>query len=323
MACRPATTAAGPRRSVLGALLSGAVLLALAARIESRSAQPLIEPDLFRRAGYLPVLGVAIAGNFGFSALIFFTALYLQDQLDLAPLPAGLVMIAFSACFVVTLPLAGGLLQRAGPRLLMLIGMALMTAACLLLLPGGLHWMVLGLAVAGIGQGFAFNTSTTAAMDAVPAAKSGEASGVLNAARQLGSTLGIAVAGAVFQTIESRGLLGGPARPRRAGHRARGVGARAVLGLGGRPGHPGEPGTCTPGRDRCRGDGRVRRGVPRRDAALRGRLAGRRAGGAQRVAIWDRSRALGLRQMAASSSGQASGSAALARTARPPQNSGS
>ena len=50
------------------------------------------------------MLGVAIAGNFGFSALIFFTALYLQDQLDLAPLPAGLVMIAFSACFVVTLP---------------------------------------------------------------------------------------------------------------------------------------------------------------------------------------------------------------------------
>ena len=44
-------------------------------------------------------------------------------------------------------------------------------------------------------------------MDAVPAAKSGEASGVLNATRQLGSTLGIAVAGAMFQTIESWGLL--------------------------------------------------------------------------------------------------------------------
>ena len=183
-------------------------LLLLAARIvEARCFQPLIEPDLFRHPGYLPVLGVAIAGNFGFSALIFFTALYLQDQLDLAPLQAGLVMIAFSACFVVTLPLAGGLLRRAGPRMLMLIGMALMTAACLLLLPGGLRWLVAGLAVAGIGQGFAFNTSTTAAMDAVPAAKSGEASGVLNAARQLGSTLGIAAAGALFQTIESWGLL--------------------------------------------------------------------------------------------------------------------
>jgi MFS family permease len=98
----------------LGAMLSGIALLILAARIEARCPQPLIEPGLFRQPGYLPVLGVAVAGNFGFSALIFFTALYLQDQLDLAPLPAGLVMIAFSACFVVTLPLAGGLLRRAG-----------------------------------------------------------------------------------------------------------------------------------------------------------------------------------------------------------------
>jgi hypothetical protein len=89
----------------------------------------------------------------------------------------------------------------------MALGMALMAAASLLFLPGGLVWLVVGLGVAGIGQGFAFNTSTTAAMDAVPTARSGAAAGVLNAARQLGSILGIAVAGAVFQTFESRGLL--------------------------------------------------------------------------------------------------------------------
>ena len=112
-----------------------------------------------------------------------------------------------------------------------MIGMALMTAACLMFLPGGLHWLVAGLAVAGIGQGFAFNTSTTAAMDAVPTTKSGAASGVLNAARQLGSTFGIAGAGAVFQTIESRGLLTAMQRPRRARQRAGRTRPRTVLGL--------------------------------------------------------------------------------------------
>jgi hypothetical protein len=85
--------------------------------------------------------------------------------------------------------------------------MALMAGASALFLPGGLWWLVLALGVAGIGQGFAFNTSTTAAMDAVPSSHSGTAAGVLNAARQLGSILGIAGAGAVFQTLESRGLL--------------------------------------------------------------------------------------------------------------------
>ena len=192
---------------VLGALGAGVALGLLAAWVETRARQPLLEPMLFRQKGYVAVLGVAVTGNFGFSAVIFFAALFLQDQLDLASLQAGVVMLAFSACFVVTLPLAGRLADCTSPRLLMGVGMALMAAACLLLAPGGLHWLVAGLAVAGIGQGFAFNTSTTAGMDAAPAAKAGEASGVLNAARQLGSTLGIALGGAVFQTIESRGLL--------------------------------------------------------------------------------------------------------------------
>jgi predicted MFS family arabinose efflux permease len=193
--------------SVLVALALGGACLLLALRTERRAEQPLLEPGLFRLPGYLAVLGVAVAGNFGFSTVIFFSALYLQDQLDLAPLQAGMAMLAFSVCFVVTLPLAGALLRRAGPRALMAAGMALMAAASLLFLPGGLVWLVVALGVAGIGQGFAFNTSTTAAMDAVPANRSGAASGVLNAARQLGSILGIAGAGAVFQSLESRGLL--------------------------------------------------------------------------------------------------------------------
>ena len=193
--------------AVLAALLAGVALLLLAARIERRSPQPLIEPGLFRQPGYLAVLGVAVAGNFGFSAVIFFSALKLQDSLGLAPLQAGVAMLAFSGCFVLTLPLAGRLLDRMGARALMVVGMALMAAASLSFLPVGLAWLVAGLAVAGIGQGFAFNTSTTAAMDAVPAAQSGAAAGVLNAARQLGSTLGIAIAGAVFQAVESHGLL--------------------------------------------------------------------------------------------------------------------
>ena len=192
---------------VLGPLALGAACLLLAVRTERRAVAPLLEPGLFRVPGYLAVLGVAVAGNFGFSAVIFFSALYLQNQQGLAPLQAGLAMLAFSVCFVVTLPLAGALMRRAGPRALMALGMALMAAASLLYLPGGLVWLVVGLGVAGIGQGFAFNTSTTAAMDAVPTARSGAAAGVLNAARQLGSILGIAVAGAAFQSLESRGLL--------------------------------------------------------------------------------------------------------------------
>jgi hypothetical protein len=71
----------------------------------------------------------------------------------------------------------------------------------------GLSWVIAALALAGIGQAFAFNASTTATMNAVPDARSGAAAGVLNGARQLGSVLGIAVTGVLFQIVESSRLL--------------------------------------------------------------------------------------------------------------------
>ena len=232
-------------------------------------------------------------------------------------------MIAFSLCFVVTLPLAGTLVQRITPRTLLMIGMALMTAACLIFTLHGLYWLVAGLAVAGIGQGFAFNTSTTAAMDAVPAAKSGEASGVLNATRQLGSTLGIAVAGALFQTIESWGLLAAM-----QGHVALDSTQASLVrelfsgSSGGQVGRDG-PRARASGRDRGRHIIRIRRLVSRCDAALRGRLAGGGDRGVQRAASSARCRALGPRQIEASSYGQGAGPSATVWTVPPPRYSGS
>ncbi|MFO1072735.1 MAG: MFS transporter [Geminicoccaceae bacterium] len=197
--------------AVLAPTLLGLGLLAGFVRRDARQPVPLLDPALLRRRSYLAVLAVTLTGNFGFAALLFFATLYLQDLLQLGPLAAGLVLAAFSAAFVVTLPLAGAALATQGARRLLAWGMGLMVLAFVLVLgagEAGLAWMVAALAVAGLGQGLAFNTTTTAAMDAVPAARAGTASGLLNAARQLGSTLGIAVTGAVFQAIESRGLLG-------------------------------------------------------------------------------------------------------------------
>jgi EmrB/QacA subfamily drug resistance transporter len=197
--------------AVVASLLTGAGLIVAFVAIEARLPAPLVDLGLFRQPGYVVVLAVAVAGNFGFSAIVFFSTLYLQDILQLAPLGAGLVLIAFSACFVVSLPIAGGLMGRLGARPLMVVGMALMTVSFVLFQPigpaAGLTWVVLALAVSGVGQGFSFNTVTTMGMEAVPNAESGMAAGVLNAARQLGSTLGIAITGVLFQTIESRGLL--------------------------------------------------------------------------------------------------------------------
>jgi EmrB/QacA subfamily drug resistance transporter len=197
--------------TVIAGLVSGFLLLVAFVVVEARQRHPLIDLRLFRRNDFVRAQLVALSGNFGFNAVIFFTTLYLQKVLDLQPIEAGLVLAVFSACFVLTLPSVGRVLPRLGDRRSMALGMALMVLACLLFQPlavhDGLFWLTAALAVAGIGQGFAFNASTTATMNAVPDTLAGAASGILNGARQVGSTLGIAVTGAVFQSIESATLL--------------------------------------------------------------------------------------------------------------------
>jgi EmrB/QacA subfamily drug resistance transporter len=197
--------------AVLAGLTAGVLLLAGFVAIEVQQSNPLIDLGLFRHRLFAAALLAALTANFGFSALIFFSTLLLQNVLQLTALAGGTVLAVFSACFVVALSLASRLVQRSGERRLMACGLLLMAAAFLLFRSaahvGGLDWVVVALAIAGIGQGLAFNTATTASMAAVPAAQSGAAAGILNGVRQVGSTLGIAVTGAVFQAVESRWFL--------------------------------------------------------------------------------------------------------------------
>ena len=129
---------------VITGLVAGAVLIAAAAAVEARQAAPLVDPGLLRQRAFLLPQLVAVAGNFGFGALVLFSTLYLQHVLELPPLRAGVVLLAFSACFVLALPVAGGLTRRLGDRRSMALGMGLMTLAFLMFLPiaprAGLTW---------------------------------------------------------------------------------------------------------------------------------------------------------------------------------------
>jgi MFS transporter, DHA2 family, methylenomycin A resistance protein len=66
-------------------------------------------------------------------------------------------------------------------------------------------WMLLGFIVIPLGVGLAVPCMTTALLTAVPASRSGVASGVLNSVRQAGGALGVAVYGAL---LNEKGIVG-------------------------------------------------------------------------------------------------------------------
>jgi MFS transporter, DHA2 family, methylenomycin A resistance protein len=115
---------------------------------------------------------------------------------------AGLQMLPMSVSFVVVSQLTGTISNAIGPRMLMTGGMACMGIGALMLAFVGADtnvWLIaVALLIVGVGLGLNTSPVNGVAVAAVPKARSGTASGLLNTGRMIGATMGIAILGALF-----------------------------------------------------------------------------------------------------------------------------
>ncbi len=123
-------------------------------------------------------------------SLFLYLSLYLQNYLGLSPLQTGLRYLPITLAVFFASPLAGLLLPRVAPRVLLFAGLA--TVAGGLVLMGGIDsgdgWTTLlpGFIVAGIGIGLLNPVIADVAVSVVPRAQSGMASGINDTFRQIG-----------------------------------------------------------------------------------------------------------------------------------------
>jgi EmrB/QacA subfamily drug resistance transporter len=198
---------------VIAGIVVGAAFLVAFVLIELRLKRrpPLVEFGLFRDIRFAGASCVAFLGNWQFGTILFFLTLYLQNVLGLSASEAGIVFLTFSVPLVVMSPIGGRMVARYGAQLLMSIGMALVgigvAVFALLDTDSGVGLVIVGLVIAGFGQGFAFNLSNTAGMEAMPDEKTGVASGVLQTSRLMGIVVGLAVSGALFRGLENDELI--------------------------------------------------------------------------------------------------------------------
>jgi EmrB/QacA subfamily drug resistance transporter len=198
---------------VIGPIVVGLVLLGLFVLNELRVKRrlPLVQFSLFRDLRFAGASVVAFLGNWMFGVILFFLTLYLQNVLELDPLAAGVVFLAFSVPLVGMSPVGGRLVSRFGSQDLMAVGMALVGVGMFFFVlidaDSGIGLTLIGLVIAGFGQGFAYNISNTAGMESMPDEKAGIASGVLQTARLMGIVIGLAISGSLFSSLENRELL--------------------------------------------------------------------------------------------------------------------
>lgn len=188
--------------SVVASLTVAAVALVGFVGVQARVRHPMMPLDLFGARGFrlaLPVGFAFMVGNYG---SVFVISLFLQQQLGLAPLRAGLVFLP-SALFAIAANLASGPVTNSyGARLPVVAGLSAMAAgliALLIIAPLGNPILVaVSLIPVGAGGALAMPSVTGVVLEGVPAHQAGTASAVFNTFRQIGGAVAIAVFGALI-----------------------------------------------------------------------------------------------------------------------------
>jgi EmrB/QacA subfamily drug resistance transporter len=179
--------------------VGAAVALVAFVVLELRQRLPMLPLALFRNSTFA---GGNIGGLLMFVALfgqIFFSSIYLQAVLGYSATEAGATFLVATGGIVLMAPVSGILTDKIGARLPMTAGMVAYGVGMVglsTLDASSNFWDIFPwLVVGGLGFGLVIPAMTAAALNAVPEEVGGVASGVMQAFRQLGGALGVAVTG--------------------------------------------------------------------------------------------------------------------------------
>jgi EmrB/QacA subfamily drug resistance transporter len=170
---------------------------------ERRSRAPMLDVAYLRKPAFSGSLAVAFAAYFGVFSIFFLTALYLQAVIGYSAYRTAALFAPMALAMILASAFAGRWVARAGPRLPVAIGCLAAGLGVLLTdasLSGRVSFVTLALSltVAGFGFGIVVVPVTSVALGEVPAEHSGMAASATTTSREIGSVVGVAALGSLF-----------------------------------------------------------------------------------------------------------------------------
>lgn len=199
-------------------LIIGIVLLAIFGWwqyvAERQGRTPLVSLQLFRNTQFTSGATVVALLSLGMVGLIFAIPVFLQSVRNLDALHTGLALVPMSLTMLIVAPSSAFLSKHITPKRLIQAGLVLAASASVVL-----HYAITpaatassfipGMVLFGMGMGLVMAQASNLTLSAVSVEQAGEASGVNNTFRQIGSSFGSAIIGAVLLATLSTSLGAG------------------------------------------------------------------------------------------------------------------
>ncbi|CAI1563810.1 Spectinomycin tetracycline efflux pump [Serratia marcescens] len=181
-------------------------------RLAQHGDDAVLDPALFRQAGFAPGMAVVLAIYATASSFFLCFALLLQAGAGLTPFQAGSLFAPASAAFMLASMLAPRLAQRWGNGVLS-VGVAIYAAGLALLMAQALWGEALahplrllpGLVVLGFGQALSMTPLLNLVLGLAQERQAGMAAGLVATVQQVGGALGIVVSGVGFVPLLASG----------------------------------------------------------------------------------------------------------------------
>jgi EmrB/QacA subfamily drug resistance transporter len=223
----------------IGLLALSVVLLAAFVAIELRARKPLVPFSIFRIRTLTGANVVGLLVGASLFSMFFFISLYMQQVLGYSAIHAGLSYLPLALTIMASAAIASQLVTKLGYKPVLAVGLLFIVVGLAwfsrISVGGGFTTDILGPSLlAAAGLGFAFVTTTIAAVSGVPEEESGLASGLINTSQQIGGALGLAVLSSVATSRTANVLAGGSGLPNALteGFQTAFLGGAAIAALG-------------------------------------------------------------------------------------------
>jgi EmrB/QacA subfamily drug resistance transporter len=185
-------------------IVAGLVFLGVFLLIERGTVEPVIPLHLFRNRTFSASMLSIFFATFGFGALIIFLPFYFLIVEGTSATESGYRFLPFIFGLILSSIVSGQIVSRTGRyKIVVLVGLLFLIAGQLLMtqLRVGTSDLVLAgwMFVAGLGIGPAFAVFTIIVQNSVPFKDLGAATSDLTLFRQIGTTVGVAVAYTLFR----------------------------------------------------------------------------------------------------------------------------